>query len=52
MLENSPSKKVLMKNGFLKEGTIRQGNFWPGKGIVDLEYYGLLKEDYLKNRRG
>ena len=48
MLENNPSKKVLMKNGFLKEGTIRQGNFWPGKGIVDLEYYGLLKEDFLK----
>ncbi|MBL4932167.1 GNAT family N-acetyltransferase [Clostridium paridis] len=52
MLDNNPSKNVLMKNGFLKEGTIRQGNFWPGKGIVDLEYYGLLKEDYLKNRRG
>jgi len=43
---NEPSKKVLLKNGFLKEGLIRQASLWSGKGIVDLEIYGYLKEDY------
>lgn len=43
---NEPSKRVLLKNGFIKEGTIRQGAIWTGKGIVDLEIYGILKEEY------
>jgi len=43
---NEPSKKVLLKNGFLKEGLIRQASLWSGKGIVDLEIYSYLKEDY------
>jgi [ribosomal protein S5]-alanine N-acetyltransferase len=43
---NEISKRVLLKNGFIKEGTLRQANLWSGKGIVDLEIYGLLKEDY------
>lgn len=43
---NEPSKKVLLKNGFLKEGLLRQASLWSGKGIVDLEIYGYLKEDY------
>ena len=43
---NEPSKKVLLKNGFLKEGLIRQASLWSGKGVVDLEIYGYLKEDY------
>lgn len=46
MVENESSKRVLVKNGFQKEGTIRQGAFWAGKGIVDLEVYGILKKDY------
>jgi ribosomal-protein-alanine N-acetyltransferase len=46
---NEVSKKVLLKSGFLKEGTIRQANIWAGKGIVDLEIYGFLKEDYINN---
>ena len=45
---NMNSKKVLLKNGFIKEGTLRQATLWSGKGIVDLEIYGLLKEDYEK----
>lgn len=45
---NENSKKVLLKNGFLKEGTLRQAELWSGKGVVDLEVYGLLKEDYVK----
>lgn len=46
---NDISSRVLIKNGFIKEGTIRQANIWSGKGLVDLEIYGLLKEDYLKS---
>jgi len=48
MPPNEISKKVLLKNGFLKEGTLRQATQWSGKGIVDLEIYGLLKEEYVK----
>jgi ribosomal-protein-alanine N-acetyltransferase len=32
----------------LKEGTLRQATLWSGKGIVDLEIYGLLKSEYIK----
>ncbi|MNN55473.1 Ribosomal-protein-serine acetyltransferase [compost metagenome] len=45
---NEVSKKVLLKNGFIKEGTLRQASLWSGKGIVDLEMYSILKEDYVK----
>ncbi|MFZ5986398.1 MAG: GNAT family N-acetyltransferase [Bacillota bacterium] len=47
MPENEASKKVLMKNGFIKEGLLRQAALWPGKGIVDLEIYSILKVDYI-----
>lgn len=43
---NESSKKVLLKNGFSKEGLLRQASLWSGKGVVDLEIYGLLKADY------
>lgn len=46
MPENEASKKVLLKNGFIKEGLLRQATLWSGKGIVDLEIYSILKEDY------
>lgn len=46
MPSNEASKKVLLKNGFMKEGLLRQAAVWSGKGIVDLEIYGLLKADY------
>jgi len=46
MLGNGASKRVLLKNGFIKEGMLRQASFWPGKGIVDLEVYGILRGDY------
>ncbi|MNI24214.1 putative ribosomal N-acetyltransferase YdaF [compost metagenome] len=45
---NETSKKVLLKNGFIKEGTLRQATLWSGKGIVDLEIYSILKADYVK----
>jgi [ribosomal protein S5]-alanine N-acetyltransferase len=43
---NETSKNVLLKNGFMKEGLLRQATLWSGKGIVDLEIYSILKEDY------
>ncbi|TGU64337.1 N-acetyltransferase, partial [Mesorhizobium sp. M00.F.Ca.ET.186.01.1.1] len=46
MPPNEASKKVLRNNGFVMEGTLRQAALWSGKGIVDLEIYGLLREDY------
>ncbi len=43
---NEKSKEVLLRNGFVHEGLLRQSQFWTGRGLVDLEVYGLLKEDY------
>lgn len=48
---NEQSKKVLLKNGFIKEGMLRQATIWSGKGIVDLEIYSILKEEYMRNGR-
>jgi len=50
MPANIYSKKVLLKNGFLLEGTLRQAALWPGKGMVDLELYSLLASDYQPSR--
>ncbi|WP_236570545.1 GNAT family N-acetyltransferase [Paenibacillus sp. An7] len=46
MPQNEVSKKVLLKNGFMKEGTLRQAAIWSGKGVVDREIFGILKEEY------
>lgn len=43
---NDASKRVLLRNGFTKEGTLRQANLWSGKGIADLEIYAILKEEF------
>lgn len=48
MLSNEVSKKVLLKNGFIKEGTLRQASLWSGKGVIDLELYSILKGDYVE----
>jgi len=45
MPENTRSHPVLLRNGFQKEGTIRQGHVWTGKGVVDLTLYSLLASD-------
>lgn len=47
MPQNMYSKRVLLKNGFVNEGLLRQATAWTGKGIVDLEIYSLLKQDYM-----
>jgi ribosomal-protein-alanine N-acetyltransferase len=46
MTENEKSKNVLLRNNFVKEGTIRQGNFWQGRGVVDLVLFSILKAEY------
>lgn len=46
MPQNEKSKMVLIRNKFMKEGTIRQGNYWRGRGVVDLEVYSILKSEY------
>jgi len=46
MPANVHSKKVLLKNSFQYEGTLRQATLWSGKGIVDLEMYNILASDY------
>ncbi|MEI4828349.1 GNAT family protein [Bacillus sp. FJAT-53711] len=48
--ENDISKKVLLKNGFIKEGLLRQATLWSGKGIVDLEIYSILKGEYKRRQ--
>jgi len=45
MSNNNKSKNVLERSGFTKEGTIREGKIWAGKGIVDLDLYSFLKAD-------
>lgn len=45
MPNNIKSKNVLERNRFTKEGTIRQGSVWTGKGIIDLDLYSFLKSD-------
>lgn len=47
MPENERSHKVLLRNNFVKEGTIRQGYFWKGQGIVDLVLYSIIRSEYI-----
>ena len=45
MPQNVASQRVLEKNGFVREGLLRQANFWTDKGVVDLVVYSLLRSD-------
>jgi RimJ/RimL family protein N-acetyltransferase len=45
--ENVPSRKVAEKNGFELEGIIRLDYKTTSGRVVDLMYYGLLRENYL-----
>jgi ribosomal-protein-alanine N-acetyltransferase len=51
MPENVKSQNVLARCGFTREGTIRQGQFWRGRGVVDLMLYAILKREYEKIMR-
>lgn len=44
---NTASKMVMLKCGFLYEGTGR-GEMIKEKKLVNIEHYGILKNDYLK----
>ncbi len=46
MTENTRSGQVLKRNNFVYEGTIRKGQVWKDKGLVDLDLYSLLYDDY------
>lgn len=45
MVENQPSQKLLLKNGFTREGLFREGAFWQGIGYVDIVCFARLKKD-------
>lgn len=45
MPENMKSQNVLKRNGYITKGTIRQGQIWIGKGIVDLILFSRLRID-------
>ncbi len=45
MPENIKSQNVLLRNHFTKEGTIRQGHIWKGKGLVDLMLFSRLRSE-------
>ncbi|MEN6594468.1 MAG: GNAT family protein [Clostridiaceae bacterium] len=47
MPQNVASQRVLEKNGFVREGLLRQANFWTGKGVVDLVVFSRLRADTL-----
>jgi [ribosomal protein S5]-alanine N-acetyltransferase len=46
MPENASSCLMLLRNGFTKEGTIRRGHVWTGRGVVDLTVYSLLRSEW------
>ncbi len=48
--ENIGSQKVATKNGFQKEGVLRQEYKGFQDKYEDVMYFGLLKTDYLKHR--
>lgn len=43
--DNIASNKALKKCSFTLEGTAREGELWPGIGLVDVNMYSLLKKD-------
>ena len=48
---NIRCKRLLSRCDFVKEGTIREGFYWPDKGIVDLDLYAALASDYAQAQR-
>lgn len=48
MPQNEVSKKVLLSNGFVKEGLLRQAVLWSNQGVVDIEIYSILRQEYWK----
>lgn len=49
--DNTASQKTVLRNGFVKEGLLRR-EYRTGNGdLIDTEYYGLLRSDYMAARR-
>ena len=48
MPSNKRCLQLLERSGFFREGTIREGFYWPDKGLVDLDLYAILYSDYQK----
>ena len=48
--ENIGSQKVAIKNGFLKEGVLREEYLGFQDVYEDVMYFGLLKTEYLKSK--
>jgi ribosomal-protein-alanine N-acetyltransferase len=49
MSENMRSKKVLIRNNFIKEKIIKQEHLWIGNDNKDMEIYSLLKKEFKKD---
>ncbi|MFM9986949.1 MAG: GNAT family N-acetyltransferase [Flavobacteriales bacterium] len=45
--DNAASAKILLRNGFLKEGYIRENVYWNGE-FLDTEMYSMLHSDWKK----
>ena len=46
---NSPSERYLLRNGFIKEGVLRQRVYQSGK-YVDIKVFSILKDEYVNKR--
>ena len=44
---NLRCQRLMNRCGFIKEGTIREGFYWPDKGLVDLDLFSILYSDYV-----
>lgn len=49
LVGNTPSSRLLLKLGFMYEGTLRQRHFFRGH-FEDQQYFGLLKDEWLATR--
>ncbi len=51
MPSNLPCERLMERCGFVLEGTIREGFYWPDKGIVDLNLFSILSTDYFRKQQ-